>query len=38
MLQPGESKSFDIRPEKESYKMYGAIHEDADMEGEFVGE
>jgi plastocyanin len=37
-LQPGESRTFTITPEKKSYKLYCEIHEDQGMEGEFVGE
>lgn len=37
-LQPGESKSFTVTPEKKSYKMYCEIHEDQGMVGEFTGE
>jgi plastocyanin len=37
-LQPGESKSFTVTPEKKSYEMYCEIHEDQGMTGEFVGE
>lgn len=37
-LQPGESRSFTIKPEKQSYKIYCEIHEDKGMEGTFIGE
>jgi plastocyanin len=37
MLQPGQSKTFTITPEKKTYKMYCEIHEDQGMEGEFIG-
>ncbi len=37
-LQPGESRSFTIKPEKQSYKIYCEIHEDKGMEGDFTGE
>lgn len=37
-LQPGESRSFTVTPEKKTYKLYCEIHEDHGMEGEFVGQ
>ena len=37
-LQPGESRTFTITPEKKSYTLYCEIHEDQGMEGEFAGE
>ncbi len=37
-LQPGESRSFTVTPEKKTYTMYCEIHEDQGMEGVFVGE
>jgi len=37
-LQPGESKSFTVTPEKQSYELYCEIHEDQGMKGESVGQ
>jgi len=37
-LQPGESRSFTVMPEKKSYELYCEIHEDQGMKGEFVGQ
>ena len=37
-LQPGESRSFTVKPEKRSYKIYCEIHEDKGMEGDLIGE
>ncbi len=37
-IQPGETRQFTITPEKKTYKLYCEIHEDAGMEGEFIGE
>jgi plastocyanin len=37
-LQPGESRSFTIKPAKQTYKIYCEIHEDKGMEGDFTGE
>lgn len=37
-LQPGESRSFTIKPAKKPYRLYCEIHEDKGMVGEFIGE
>jgi plastocyanin len=37
-LQPGQSRSFTITPEQQTYKMYCEIHEDQGMIGQFVGQ
>ncbi|HEX5502486.1 MAG TPA: cupredoxin domain-containing protein [Thermomicrobiales bacterium] len=37
-LQPGESRSFTVTPEKKTYTLYCEIHEDQGMVGEFTGQ
>ena len=37
-LQPGQSRSFTITPQQQTYKMYCEIHEDQGMVGQFVGQ
>jgi len=37
-LQPGESRSFTVKPAKQSYKISCEIHEDKGTEGDLTGE